>query len=257
MIRELVHTALLVREYEEAKRFYCEKLGFEIVEDTPLTAEKRWVRIRPPGTRGSGLLLSRAVDDGQRSAVGNQTGGRVLFFLHTDNFEADYRTLAGKGVEFVEEPRNASFGTVAVFKDLYGNRIDLIQPTLKSPRQVLSEWIRLMNTHEPEALAALYDEDATNLQVAIGKPLIGRKAILNDFRTFFQTSGQLYESGEPVRRRRMGDSGVVGRRHFPADRESLALRGCGFFRVKDDRIVFQRGYWDKFTWFAQIGLPVE
>lgn len=258
MIRELVHTALLVREYEEAKRFYCEKLGFEIVEDTPLTAEKRWMRIRPPGTRGSDLVLSRAVDDGQRSAVGNQTGGRVLFFLHTDNFEADYRTLGGKGVEFVEEPRNASFGTVAVFKDLYGNRIDLIQPTLKSPRQVLSEWIRLMNTHEPEALAALYDEDATNLQVAIGKPLIGRKAILDDFRTFFSKIPDSYTKAENLFED--GEWAILewsGGGTFQPTGKAFAIRGCGFFRMKDDKIVFQRGYWDKFTWFTQIGLPVE
>jgi catechol 2,3-dioxygenase-like lactoylglutathione lyase family enzyme len=164
MIRAVVQTALLVREYDEAKRFYCEKLGFEVVEDTPLAPGKRWVRIRAAGKRGCDILLSRAADDAQRSAVGNQTGGRVLFFLHTDDFAADYRAMRKNGVEFVEGPRNESYGTVAVFKDLYSNRIDLIQPDLRrSPKQILSEWVRLMNTHEPEELAELYDENATNL----------------------------------------------------------------------------------------------
>lgn len=127
MITTVAQVALLVREYEEAKAFYCGVLGFEVVEDTALAA-KRWVRLRAPGGGGSELLLSRAVDDAQRSAVGRQAGGRVLFFLHTDDLDADHRALLAKGVEFTEPPRVERYGKVAVFKDLYGNRIDLIQP---------------------------------------------------------------------------------------------------------------------------------
>lgn len=126
MITELLHTALIVREYEEAKLFYCEKLGFVVVEDTLLPSGKRWVRLRPAGGRGSEILLSRAVDGKQRASIGNQTGGRVLFFMRTDDFDADYARLRSCGVEFTEGPLDAPHGRVAVFKDLYGNRIDLI-----------------------------------------------------------------------------------------------------------------------------------
>jgi catechol 2,3-dioxygenase-like lactoylglutathione lyase family enzyme len=128
MIVGIAHTALLVREYEEAKQFYCGKLGFSVVEDTALPTGKRWVRLLAPGKQGSELLLSRAVDDQQRAAVGNQTGGRVLFFLHTDDFDADYDLFRSRGIEFTEGPFDHEYGRVAVFKDLYGNRIDLIEP---------------------------------------------------------------------------------------------------------------------------------
>lgn len=127
MIIGLAHTALIVREYEEAKDFYCGKLGFTVAEDTLLPGGKRWVRLRAPGGQGSEILLSRAVDDKQHAAVGNQTGGRVLFFMHTDDFEADFRDFRGKGIVFTEGPLQAAYGKVAVFKDLYGNRIDLIE----------------------------------------------------------------------------------------------------------------------------------
>ena len=128
MIVGIALTALLVREYEEAKEFYCGKLGFEVVEDTDLPTGKRWVRIRAPGGKGSELLLSQAVDDRQRASVGNQTGGRVLFFMHTDDFKADYQLFRSRGIEFTEDPREETYGKVAVLKDLYGNRIDLIEP---------------------------------------------------------------------------------------------------------------------------------
>ena len=127
MITGIAHTALIVREYEEAKAFYCEKLGFKVVEDTQLP-NKRWVRLQAPGNRGSEILLSKAVDDKQRLAIGNQTGGRVLFFFHTDNFDADYELFKSSGIEFHEGPWDHDYGKVAVFKDLYGNRIDLIEP---------------------------------------------------------------------------------------------------------------------------------
>lgn len=128
MILGIVHTALLVRDYDEAITFYGDKLGFEVVEDTPLPTGKRWVRLRAPGGVGSEILLSRAVDDVQRASIGNQTGGRVLFFMHTDDFEMDYRRFRELGIEFTEGPRTEPHGRVAVFKDLYGNRVDLIQP---------------------------------------------------------------------------------------------------------------------------------
>lgn len=123
---KLAMTALVVREYDEAVEFYRRALGFTLVEDTPLPGGKRWVRLRAPGG-GSDLLLSRAADERQRAAVGNQTGGRVLFFLHTEDFAADYERLRSLGVEFTEGPRDEPFGRVGVFLDLYGNRIDLIE----------------------------------------------------------------------------------------------------------------------------------
>lgn len=135
MITNIAQTALLVREYDEAKRFYCEKLGFSIVEDTELSGGKRWIRLCAPGKQGCELLLSRAVDDKQKSAVGNQAGGRVLFFFHTDDFDADYQSFRSRGVEFAEAPRDESYAKVVVLKDLYGNRIDLIQPKSKSTEQ--------------------------------------------------------------------------------------------------------------------------
>jgi catechol 2,3-dioxygenase-like lactoylglutathione lyase family enzyme len=131
MITGLAHAALLVREYDEAIAFYCGKLGFTIAEDSLLSSGKRWVRLKAPGGEGSEILLSRAADDKQRAAVGNQTGGRVLFFLHTDDFDADFKEFSSRGVEFVEGPFTQAHGKVAVFKDLYGNRIDLIEPPPK------------------------------------------------------------------------------------------------------------------------------
>jgi catechol 2,3-dioxygenase-like lactoylglutathione lyase family enzyme len=127
MITGIVCTALVVRDYEEAMEFYCGKLNFIVAEDTPLE-NKRWIRLRAPGGKGSEILLSRAADDKQRAAVGNQTGGRVLFFLHTDDFDGDYTKFRSSGIEFTEGPRETEYGKAAVFKDLYGNRIDLIEP---------------------------------------------------------------------------------------------------------------------------------
>lgn len=127
MITGLAQVALLVRDYDEALEFYRDKLGFEVVEDTALP-NKRWIRLRAPGKNGSELLLSKAVDDAQRANVGRQAGGKVLFFLHTDDLKSDHQRLSSEGVEFTEGPFEADYGRVAVFKDLYGNRIDLIEP---------------------------------------------------------------------------------------------------------------------------------
>jgi len=121
-------TALVVRDYDEALQFYVGTLGFELIEDTYIADQnKRWVVVAPPGAREGRLLLARAVGDEQVSRVGNQTGGRVFLFLNTDDFWRDYRNLAAKGVVFVRGPSEEPFGTVAVFKDLYGNLWDLIQ----------------------------------------------------------------------------------------------------------------------------------
>jgi catechol 2,3-dioxygenase-like lactoylglutathione lyase family enzyme len=120
--------ALVVRDYDEAKAWYCGVLGFELIEDTVLSPEKRWVVVAPPGSRESRLLLARAATPEQARHIGNQTGGRVFLFLYTDDFQRDYQSLREKGVTFVREPKDESYGRVAVFEDLYGNLWDLIQP---------------------------------------------------------------------------------------------------------------------------------
>ena len=127
MNQKLAQVALVVRDYDEAIRFYTDILKFELVEDTQLSQSKRWVIIQPPGSSGCRLLLAKAVGDEQASRIGNQTGGRVFLFIHTDNFERDYEFLKKKGVKFVREPSHEPYGTVAVFADLYGNLIDLIE----------------------------------------------------------------------------------------------------------------------------------
>ena len=128
MTQKLAQVALVVRDYDEAIRFYTDVLKFELVEDTQLSPTKRWVIVQPPGPSGCRLLLAKAVGEEQISRIGNQTGGRVFLFLYTDNFQRDYEFLKTKGVKFVREPSNESYGTVAVFADLYGNLIDLIEP---------------------------------------------------------------------------------------------------------------------------------
>ncbi|WP_405499566.1 VOC family protein [Streptomyces niveus] len=118
---------LVVRDYDEAIAFYTESLGFDLVEDTDRGDGSRWVVVRPPGGEGA-LLLARAADDAQRGRVGAQTGGRVGFFLHTDDFARDHARMLAAGVRFLEEPRHEPYGSVAVFEDLYGNLWDLLQP---------------------------------------------------------------------------------------------------------------------------------
>ena len=120
---------LVVREYEEAIEFFVEKLGFTLVEDVMVPEQgKRWVVVAPPGAMESRILLARASTPDQRSRVGSQTGGRVFLFLHTDDFDRDYESYKSRGVEFVRAPKEEVYGTVAVFKDLYGNLWDLVQP---------------------------------------------------------------------------------------------------------------------------------
>ncbi|WP_329213521.1 VOC family protein [Streptomyces sp. NBC_01485] len=120
---------LVVDDYDEAIRFYTEALGFRLVEDESRPDGARWVVVRPgAGQDGTGLLLARAKDDAQRARIGDQTGGRVGFFLHTDDFAGDHARMRAAGVTFLEEARHEPYGSVAVFEDLYGNRWDLLQP---------------------------------------------------------------------------------------------------------------------------------
>ena len=128
----------------------------------------------------------------------------------------------------------------------------------KNPKAVLTEWVRLMNTHEPEKLGDLYHEDATNLQVAIGTPLVGKRAIVEDFRTFFTHIPNTYTKIENLFED--GEWAILewsGGGKFKPTEKNFTLRGCGFFRILDGKIKFQRGYWDKATWFGQVGLPIE
>ena len=128
MNQKLAHIAIIVNDYDEAIKFYTEKLHFLLLEDTKLNETKRWVLISPPGSNGCNLLLAKAANDEQRNRVGNQTGGRVFLFLHTDDFKRDYQNLKDQQIKIVREPTIQSYGTVAVFEDLYGNLWDLIEP---------------------------------------------------------------------------------------------------------------------------------
>lgn len=121
-------TALVVRDYDEAIDFYTRALGFTLVEDTARPDGSRWVVVRPDGATEAALLLALAKDEAQRSRVGDQTGGRVGFFLYTDDFARDHTRMTAEGVRFLEEPRHEAYGSVAVFEDLYGNRWDLLEP---------------------------------------------------------------------------------------------------------------------------------
>jgi catechol 2,3-dioxygenase-like lactoylglutathione lyase family enzyme len=126
--QSIVHVALVVRDYDEAIRFFTEKLKFSVVEDTyQPEQDKRWVLIAPPGSDGPSILLARATTPEQERAIGNQTGGRVFLFLRTDDFWRDYHRLVALDVRFLREPKVESYGTVAVFEDLYGNRWDLVE----------------------------------------------------------------------------------------------------------------------------------
>jgi catechol 2,3-dioxygenase-like lactoylglutathione lyase family enzyme len=133
MEQSLALVALVVRDYDEAIEFFVGKLGFALVEDSPIPEQaKRWVVVSPPGARESHLLLARASTPEQEARIGAQTGGRVFLFLHTDDFWRDYEDYKAKGIVFVREPSTEPFGTVAVFRDLYGNLWDLVQPAKTS-----------------------------------------------------------------------------------------------------------------------------
>ena len=127
MKQTLALISYVIRDYDEAIAFFTNAMQFDLVEDTP-QENKRWVVVRPRGGVDVSLLLARADTPEQQAAIGNQTGGRVFLFLHTDNFKRDYEHMRLHGIEFMEEPRHEAYGTVAVFKDLYGNKWDLLQP---------------------------------------------------------------------------------------------------------------------------------
>jgi catechol 2,3-dioxygenase-like lactoylglutathione lyase family enzyme len=126
--QSIVHIALIVKDYDEAIEFYTKKLNFTLLEDTyhPVH-DKRWVVVSPPGSVGTTILLARASKPEQDPFIGNQSGGRVFLFLNTDNFWRDYKDMKSKGIKFIREPKTESYGTVAVFEDLYGNLWDLLQ----------------------------------------------------------------------------------------------------------------------------------
>jgi len=128
MIQSIVHIALVVKDYDEAIEFYTKKLNFELLEDTyQPEQDKRWVVVSPPGSVGTTILLAKASNSVQEEFIGNQSGGRVFLFLNTDDFWRDYNQMLQNGIEFVREPKEADYGVVAVFKDLYGNLWDLLQ----------------------------------------------------------------------------------------------------------------------------------
>jgi catechol 2,3-dioxygenase-like lactoylglutathione lyase family enzyme len=128
MQQSLANVSIVVNDYDEAIDFYTSKLGFDLIEDTRLSETKRWVLVAPAGSTGCRLLLAQAATPEQQSRVGNQTGGRVFLFLHTNDFWRDYDAYCSRGVTFVRQPEKQPYGTVAVFKDLYGNLWDMIGP---------------------------------------------------------------------------------------------------------------------------------
>ena len=129
MYQRIAHISLLVDDYDDAIEFYTKKLDFQLLEDTRISDEKRWVIIAPTGANECCLLLAKAANEQQSTFIGNQTGGRVFLFLFTDDFWRDYEKLKMREVKFVRPPQNFEYGTVAVFEDLYGNMLDLIEPT--------------------------------------------------------------------------------------------------------------------------------
>ena len=134
MKQSIVHVALVVKDYDEAIAFYTQKLHFELIEDTyQPEQDKRWVVVAPPGSRGTTLLLARASKAEQEPFIGNQTGGRVFLFLNTDDFWRDYNEMLSEGIKFVRNPKEESYGLVAVFEDLYGNLWDLLQINASHP----------------------------------------------------------------------------------------------------------------------------
>lgn len=128
MNQRIVQVALVVADYDEAIRFYTSVLNFDLLEDKAMSETKRWVVLKPKGDGIFSLLLAKAANEEQEKVIGHQAGGRVFLFLHTDDFWRDHKDLVEKGVEFVRQPSDEPYGTVAVFKDLYGNLWDLIQP---------------------------------------------------------------------------------------------------------------------------------
>ena len=134
MHQRIAHIALVVKDYDDAIDFYVNTLGFSLVEDTMLSAEKRWVVVAPPGAKECALLLAKAASTEQEMSIGNQTGGRVFLFLFTDDFDRDYQKYKARNVKFIRPPADHEYGKVAVFEDLYGNQWDLLQPNENQPQ---------------------------------------------------------------------------------------------------------------------------
>ena len=132
MKQKIAHITLLVKDYDEAINFYSDKLDFTLIEDTTITDDKRWVLMAPPGAVECCILFAKAVNERQAAAIGNQSGGRVFLFLHTDDFWRDYQKMLDRNITFTRPPKEEQYGIVAVFEDLYGNLWDLIQPTEKT-----------------------------------------------------------------------------------------------------------------------------
>lgn len=128
MKQNLTHITIVVDDYDQAKEFYIQKLHFDLIEDTVLSESKRWVLVRPRGSNECSLLLAKGANSEQKSRIGNQTGGRVFLFLHTDNFDRDFQNLLDHKIKIIREPSIEAYGKVAVFEDLYGNLWDLIEP---------------------------------------------------------------------------------------------------------------------------------
>ena len=128
MKQRIAHIALVVKDYDEAIKFYTEKLDFQLLEDTPISDQKRWVLVAPTGANECCLLLAKAANEKQMASVGNQTGGRVFLFLYTDDFWRDFNKMVDRNINFVRPPKQENYGMVAVFEDLYGNLWDLLQP---------------------------------------------------------------------------------------------------------------------------------
>jgi len=136
MTQTIGYVTLVVRDYDEAIAFFTQSLGFDLIEDKPSKdrqgRDKRWVLVAPRGSRGTALLLAKASTPEEATRIGNQTGGRVFLFLHTDDFWQDFKAMKEKGVKFLREPKEEEYGTVAVFEDLYGDKWDLLKPTTLS-----------------------------------------------------------------------------------------------------------------------------
>lgn len=133
MNQQIAHIALVVDDYDRAIAYFTQKLHFDLLEDTPLSETKRWVLVAPKGSTGFSLLLAKASNEEQNSRIGNQTGGRVFLFLHTDDFERDYQNLLAHNISIINGPRNEAYGRVLVFEDLYGNLWDLVEPKTDCP----------------------------------------------------------------------------------------------------------------------------
>lgn len=138
MNQRIAHIALVVNDYDEAIDYYVNKLDFQLLEDTTLSSEKRWVIVSPPGAKECSLLLAKATNEEQSKSVGNQTGGRVFLFLFTENIERDFKKFSQRNIKFIRPPQDFDYGRAAVFEDLYGNKWDLVQPNENNKGFIIS-----------------------------------------------------------------------------------------------------------------------